>query len=53
MSIRQAATNVPIPYATLNRYYWKTKNDASLEEQRLQPNYSVKKFFMATQEKQL
>lgn len=53
MSIRAAAKDVQVPYATLKRYYWNIKNAASLEGQRLQPNYSVNKVFTETQENEL
>ncbi|KAK9694564.1 CENP-B N-terminal DNA-binding domain [Popillia japonica] len=50
MSMRQASKTVGVPFATLKRYYWKTKNTPSLEGLRLQPNYSVNKMFTTEQE---
>lgn len=49
-SIRMASKRANVPFATLKRYYWKTKDSASLEEllpSQLQPNYSVNRVFTA------
>lgn len=50
MSIRQASKTIGVPFSTLKRYYSNTKNAASLEGQRLQPNYAVNKIFSTEQE---
>lgn len=52
-SIRQASKDVKVSFATLMRYFWKTKNAASLVGQRLQPNYAVNKVFTEIQEREL
>lgn len=55
-SIRKASRRVNVPFATLKRYYWKTKNCESLDEllpSEFEPNYSVNKIFSDSQEIEL
>lgn len=52
-SMRKASKRANVPFATLKRYFWKTKDSPSLEEllpSQLQPNYSVNRIFTAEQE---
>ncbi|KOB70576.1 Uncharacterized protein OBRU01_15063 [Operophtera brumata] len=51
-SMRKASKR-RVPFATLKRHYWKTKDSPSLEEllpSQLQPNYSVNRIFTAEHE---
>lgn len=50
MSIRQASEKSGVPFATLKRYHWKTHTYESLDNQRLEPNYSVNQIFTTEQE---
>lgn len=52
-SMRKAAKRTGVPFATLKRYFWKTKSNPSVEEllpSQLQPNYGVNKIFTPEQE---
>lgn len=50
-TIREASKESGVPFTTLRRYYHNTKHAISLDDQRLEPNYSVNKIFTIEQEK--
>lgn len=52
-TIREASKESGVPFTTLRRYYHNTKHAISLDDQRLEPNYSVNKIFTIEQEKKI